>query len=102
MIHIPDYLRETEDILSYEPFLGVAGPPGEASHAPGPAQYHAPQPEQAGEAAATEPMFSGPIPNVTVNVGREAVLECRVDNLRGYKVTSSRQACLYEDPLHPT
>ena len=88
MIHIPDYLRETEDILSYEPFLGVAGPPGEegvSGPAPGPAQYHAPPPEQAGEAAATEPMFSGPIPNVTVNVGREAVLECRVDNLRGYK-----------------
>ena len=24
---VADYLRETEDILSYEPFLGVADPP---------------------------------------------------------------------------
>ena len=27
---VADYLRETEDILSYEPFLGVADPPQEA------------------------------------------------------------------------
>ena len=26
-----DYLRETEDMLSYEPFLGVADPPSEHS-----------------------------------------------------------------------
>ena len=33
-----------------------------------------------------EPRFAGPIENVTVNVGREAVLHCHVDNLKGYKV----------------
>ena len=26
-VEVADYLRETEDILSYEPFLGVADPP---------------------------------------------------------------------------
>ena len=26
-LQVADYLRETEDILSYEPFLGVADPP---------------------------------------------------------------------------
>ena len=31
-------------------------------------------------------MFAGPINNVTVNVGREAVLECHVDSLGQYKV----------------
>ena len=30
LIFVADYLRETEDILSYEPFLGVADPPQEA------------------------------------------------------------------------
>ena len=34
----------------------------------------------------SEPMFAGPIENVTVNVGREAVMECHVNNLRQYKV----------------
>ena len=37
----------------------------------------------------SDPMFAGPIKNVTVNVGREAVLECHVNNLRGYKVRYS-------------
>ena len=32
---VADYLRETEDILSYEPFLGVADPPQEAGGARG-------------------------------------------------------------------
>ena len=36
--------------------------------------------------SASDPMFAGPIKNVTVNVGREAVLECLVNNLRQYKV----------------
>ena len=94
IIFVVDYLRETEDILSYEPFLGVADPPtdhtitgrqsGGGSH-----QYHAPDVGGAGVGGAgsgTDPMFAGPINNVTVNVGREAVLECHVNNLRGYKV----------------
>lgn len=33
------------------------------------------------------PKFSGPITNVTVSVGREAVLECGVDNLSTFKVS---------------
>ena len=32
------------------------------------------------------PVFAGPIQNVTVNLGREAVLECHVKNLKQYKV----------------
>ncbi|XP_056638909.1 neurotrimin-like isoform X2 [Diorhabda carinulata] len=32
------------------------------------------------------PRFSEPIPNVTVTVGRDALLACVVDNLRGFKV----------------
>jgi hypothetical protein len=34
------------------------------------------------------PSFAGPIQNVTVNVGREAVLECPVNFLGQYKVHS--------------
>ena len=98
IMNVSDYLRETEDILSYEPFLGVADPPGPgaADHSvtggrgqpgPAPSNYHAPSaPSDLGGAGGTDPMFAGPINNVTVNVGREAVLECHVNNLRGYKV----------------
>ncbi|XP_075211174.1 lachesin-like [Lycorma delicatula] len=32
------------------------------------------------------PRFAEPIPNVTVTVGRDALLACVVENLRGYKV----------------
>ncbi|XP_060524691.1 neurotrimin-like isoform X2 [Cylas formicarius] len=32
------------------------------------------------------PRFTEPIPNVTVTVGRDALLACVVDNLRGFKV----------------
>lgn len=32
------------------------------------------------------PRFAEPIPNVTVSVGRDALLACVVDNLRGFKV----------------
>ncbi|KAB0800719.1 hypothetical protein PPYR_06458 [Photinus pyralis] len=32
------------------------------------------------------PRFAEPIPNVTVTVGRDALLTCVVDNLRGFKV----------------
>jgi len=88
-----DYLRETEDILSYEPFLGVADPPTDHTitgrSQSGGHQYHAPEVEGGGGGgggSGTDPMFAGPIKNVTVNVGREAVLECQVNNLRGYKV----------------
>ncbi|KAJ4433221.1 hypothetical protein ANN_15479 [Periplaneta americana] len=35
------------------------------------------------------PRFAEPIPNVTVSVGRDALLACVVDNLRGYKKTFS-------------
>ena len=34
------------------------------------------------------PTFAGPIQNVTVNVGREATLECLVNHLDKYKVTA--------------
>ena len=47
----------------------------------GPVQY-----SSEGEVSRSDPMFAGPINNVTVNVGREAVLECHVNNLRQYKV----------------
>ncbi|XP_077284817.1 lachesin-like isoform X2 [Arctopsyche grandis] len=32
------------------------------------------------------PQFAEPVPNVTVSVGRDALLACVVDNLRGFKV----------------
>ncbi|KAK3928009.1 Tyrosine-protein kinase transmembrane receptor ROR2 [Frankliniella fusca] len=32
------------------------------------------------------PKFAEPIPNVTVTVGRDALLACVVDNLQSYKV----------------
>lgn len=32
------------------------------------------------------PRFAEPIPNVTVSIGRDALLACVVDNLRGFKV----------------
>jgi hypothetical protein len=41
--------------------------------------YHTHVPERT-------PTFAGPIHNVTVNVGREAVLECPVNHLGQYKV----------------
>jgi len=87
-----DYLRETEDILSYEPFLGVADPPQEAGGARGGVTSRLPRVEPGiqqgvvGGGGSSEPMFGGPIENVTVNVGREAVMECKVNNLRSYKV----------------
>ena len=34
------------------------------------------------------PRFAEPIPNVTVSIGRDALLACVVDNLRGYKVSA--------------
>lgn len=33
------------------------------------------------------PRFAEPIPNVTVTIGRDALLACVVDNLRGFKVS---------------
>lgn len=33
------------------------------------------------------PNFTGPILNVTVPLGREAMLECNIDNLSAYKVS---------------
>ena len=47
IIFVVDYLRETEDILSYEPFLGVADPPTDHTitgrSQSGGHQYHAPE-----------------------------------------------------------
>lgn len=34
------------------------------------------------------PRFAEPIPNVTVTIGRDALLACVVDNLRNYKVST--------------
>ena len=90
---ISDYLRETDDMLSYEPFLGVADPPSDHSGSgggripPSPGPMSPPGNGGMGHPTGTDPMFAGPIHNVTVNVGREAVLECHVNNLRAYKVT---------------
>lgn len=39
-----------------------------------------------------EPVFSQPIKNVSVSLGREAVLTCFVSNLQGYKVGWMRSA----------
>lgn len=33
------------------------------------------------------PRFAEPIPNITVTVGRDALLACVVDNLKAYKVS---------------
>ncbi|RZF37517.1 hypothetical protein LSTR_LSTR015580 [Laodelphax striatellus] len=38
------------------------------------------------------PRFAEPIPNVTVTVGRDALLACVVDNLRSYKSSFARAA----------
>ena len=78
-------------MLSYEPFLGVADPPSDHHQVSGRAPAAGPGQEIAGSGggavtSGSEPMFAGPIQNVTVNVGREAVLECHVNNLRAYKV----------------
>lgn len=35
-----------------------------------------------------EPFFTGPIENITVAVGKEAILSCHVQNLGTYKVSS--------------
>ena len=40
------------------------------------------------------PTFAGPIQNVTVNVGREATLECLVNHLEKYKVTNDHRGCI--------
>lgn len=32
------------------------------------------------------PRFAEPIPNITVTIGRDALLACSVDNLKGFKV----------------
>lgn len=32
------------------------------------------------------PRFAEPIPNITVTIGRDALLGCVVDNLKNYKV----------------
>lgn len=33
------------------------------------------------------PRFAEPIPNITVTIGRDALLGCVVDNLKNYKVS---------------
>ena len=47
--------------------------------------------------AETIPSFSGPIQNVTVNVGREAVLECPVNQLGQYKVKNLKTSYVSDD-----
>lgn len=39
------------------------------------------------QAEANFPRFAEPIPNITVTIGRDALLACVVDNLKGYKVS---------------
>lgn len=39
-----------------------------------------------------EPDFTEPIENITVPVGREAILSCSVQNLGGYKVTNHQSS----------
>lgn len=39
-----------------------------------------------------EPFFTSPIKNISVSLGREAVLTCYVSNLQQYKVGWMRQA----------
>lgn len=41
-----------------------------------------------------EPIFTGPIENISVPVGKEAILSCHVQNLGNYKVSQIR---LYSD-----
>ena len=40
------------------------------------------------------PEFGGPIENVTVNVGREATLECLVNHLDKYKVIGHQRGSI--------
>ncbi|KAL1382311.1 hypothetical protein pipiens_013239 [Culex pipiens pipiens] len=35
------------------------------------------------------PRFAEPIPNITVTIGRDALLACVVENLKGYKTASA-------------
>jgi hypothetical protein len=44
-------------------------------------------PELSGVVPEAFPRFAEPIPNVTVTVGRDALLACVVDNLRAFKVS---------------
>jgi len=84
-----DYLRETEDALHYEPFLGMGDPPVDDKRRGGVTSRHTPRMDPGMNDVvrdSSQPMFAGPIENVTVNVGREAVMECHVNNLRQYKV----------------
>uniref|UniRef100_A0A8W7P9J6 Uncharacterized protein n=1 Tax=Anopheles coluzzii TaxID=1518534 RepID=A0A8W7P9J6_ANOCL len=37
---------------------------------------------------ASFPRFAEPIPNITVTIGRDALLACVVDNLKGYKLST--------------
>ncbi|XP_023319725.1 lachesin isoform X2 [Eurytemora carolleeae] len=79
------YIRNTPDKYEYEPYLPPLG--GQTINSRGEvglSQYR--PPEQTTELGDFNPVFSAPIHNVTVNVGREAVLECMVTNLRQYKV----------------
>ena len=48
-----------------------------------------PPPSSAGAAYVdtSKPRFLEPIPNKTVVVGRDVILPCSVDNLKGYKVS---------------
>ncbi|XP_044258442.1 neurotrimin-like isoform X1 [Tribolium madens] len=53
--------------------------------------------EAAMDVTADIPKFTGPILNVTVPVGREAVLECGVDNLSNFKISGPSDPILHLD-----
>jgi len=43
------------------------------------------------------PRFVGPVDNVTVPVGREAILACKVDSLGSYKVSQNETLFLMDE-----
>ena len=46
------------------------------------------------------PSFAGGIQNVTVNVGRDATLECPVNHLGRYKVSTNLKKWLFQSNVH--
>ena len=46
------------------------------------------------------PSFAGRIQNVTVNIGRDATLECPVNHLGRYKVSTNLKKWLFQSDVH--
>ena len=96
---ISDLVKETDEMVLYEPYIFPQR--GGESHQVGERGVNNLDDDIIAEGVVTdlaevhhqsgEPTFAGPIPNVTVNVGREAVLECHVENLRQYKVMTLQE-----------